>query len=172
MKRLAITSALMLCSLSLPAQNKLQPAAPIPPQIASAKKAFLSNFGDGDYATLARDYNAMYAALSNWGQYTLTDTPADADLILELRHTDALGSCTTSQDKHSCAITLHILDRATHTTLWSISEPEASGITEAAREKNAQETAKAIVADLAVLAQPNATAGPSKPAAKSSKEKH
>ena len=72
-------------------------AAPIPPQIANAKKVFISNAGTESNYTDVRDnyfqggpnrtYNQFYAAMKSWGRYELVPAPTDADLVLEIQFT-------------------------------------------------------------------------------------
>jgi hypothetical protein len=69
------------------------PVAPVPTQIASAKKVFISNMGTDTISAgvwrqlqLAENkpYNEFYAAVKAWGRYQLVDSPADADLVYEI----------------------------------------------------------------------------------------
>jgi hypothetical protein len=74
--------------------------APLPAQIISAKKVFIANAGQesnpnagifGKYSGgINRAYNQFYSALKNWGRYELVSNPADCDLVLEIRFTDAI----------------------------------------------------------------------------------
>ena len=138
-------------AMPLLAQDKVQPAAPIPTQIATAKTAFLSFAAEGTYIDDARDYNALYAALATWGHYQLTTRPADAELIFKVQRTAAVSPLSLS---------VQIIDRATGVILWTISEPFTNEpiITEANKEKSVAATVGAVIGDLKVLAQPNATA--------------
>lgn len=69
-------------------------------QIASGKKVFVSNAGlDVVSLTLFRKagdpdqpYNDFYAAMKNGGHYELVTTPADADLVFEIRFTAPIAS--------------------------------------------------------------------------------
>ena len=141
----------LLIATPLLAQNKVFPAAPIPTQIATAKTAFISFAAEGTYIDDARDYNALYAALTTWGHYQLTTRPADAELILKVQRTAAVSPLSLS---------VQIIDRATGVILWTISEPFTNEpiITEANKEKSVAATVGAVIGDLKVLAQPNATA--------------
>jgi len=143
---LALSIAAPLC-----AQDKVFPAAPIPTQIATAKTAFISFAAEGTYIDDARDYNALYAALTTWGHYQLTARPADAELIFKVQRTAAVSPLSLS---------VQIIDRATGVILWTISEPFTNEpiITEANKEKSVAATVGAVIGDLKVLAQPNATA--------------
>jgi len=150
-----IALATMALSIAAPlcAQDKVFPAAPIPTQIATAKTAFISFAAEGTYIDDARDYNALYAALTTWGHYQLTARPADAELIFKVQRTAAVSPLSLS---------VQIIDRATGVVLWTISEPyilEPVAITtEASKEKAVADTVGAFIGDLKVLAQPNATA--------------
>ena len=143
---MALSIAAPLC-----AQDKVFPAAPIPTQIATAKTAFISFAAEGTYIDDARDYNALYAALTTWGHYQLTARPADAELIFKVQRTAAVSPLSLS---------VQIIDRATGVILWTISEPFTNEpiITEANKEKSVAATVGAVIGDLKVLAQPNATA--------------
>jgi hypothetical protein len=163
----AILTAILLSAAPLAAQSKIQPAAPIPTQIATAHSIFLSNAIDWDYAYSARDYNALYAALKSWGKYDLAATPADADLIFEMLYVTNPGGCVVTNGNGGSStwttLTLHILDRATRTVLWSVNEyPGGAGYKEATRERSSAAAATAIVNDLKVLSEPDATAGEAK----------
>src|SRR5260370_29492331 len=74
---------------NLRAQNKKEfLPAPLPSQIYTAKKVFVSNGGDetlGDYSGGPdRAYNQLYAALKGWGRYELETAPADAEVVFEI----------------------------------------------------------------------------------------
>jgi len=148
---LIVLTLAFFIAMPLLAQDKVQPAAPIPTQIATAKTAFLSFAAEGTYIDDARDYNALYAALTTWGHYQLTARPADAELIFKVQRTAAVSPLSLS---------VQIIDRATGVILWTISEPFTNEpiITEANKEKSVAATVGAVIGDLKVLAQPNATA--------------
>jgi hypothetical protein len=123
------TLAIMLTSSALYGQQagKASPPAPIPAQILTAKSVFVSNAGgeepdpqqffpavDGNEA-----YNSFYAAIANSGRYTLAPTPADADLILEIRFSDVFVG---GRPNGSPTLFLRILDPKTHTLLWALTK--------------------------------------------------
>ncbi|NYF90286.1 hypothetical protein RBB79_11900 [Tunturiibacter empetritectus] len=150
---LAIVTAAGSASASA---NKNPPAAsyaPIPPQIAAAKTIFLSNRCEEDYKTCAEVYNGLYTALSSFGKYQLVSSPATADLIFEIHMVARTGTMDVlNGEGHSNAysnLTLAILDTQTHIGLWTITEPFA---------KNT--AVKAVMFDLQIITQPNATAAP------------
>jgi hypothetical protein len=93
-------------------------AAPIPTQVLTARKVFISNAGVNGigFAILQRagdadqPYNQFYAAVKGWGRFEVVGAPSDADLVLELRFDSAL-------------LALTIVDSKTHFILWTITEP-------------------------------------------------
>src|SRR5437899_9447839 len=92
MKRVFVGIALTIAWVAVPnlrAQNtkELLPA-PLPRQIFTSRKVFVSNAGDetlGDFSGGPdRAYNQLYTALKSWGRYELVSTPADAELVFEI----------------------------------------------------------------------------------------
>lgn len=70
------------------------PPAPIPVQIGTGKKVFISNAQGLSAAVTAapnQTYNEFYAAMNDWGRYELLATPGDADLIFEIRFEVTVG---------------------------------------------------------------------------------
>src|SRR5207302_11068504 len=92
MKRRIVFVALAIAWVAVPnlrAQNKKELfPAPLPSQIYTSKKVFVSNGGDetlGDYSGGPdRAYNQLYAALKGWGPYEPVSAPADAELVFEI----------------------------------------------------------------------------------------
>ncbi len=120
--------AAMALSGSSPAQKAAE-RAPVPAQIFSAKKVFVSNApGDDSYGSgPARLYDPFYAALKSWGRYELVSDPRDADLVFELTYLEPIvdvtvtGTAATgaSGGSHSDPqVRLVILDPKTHVSLW------------------------------------------------------
>jgi hypothetical protein len=102
------------------------PVAPVPDQIVTAKKVFISNAGVDSASPVAfkrargpnEPYNQFYFAIKRGGRYELVGTAGDADLVLQLRFTAPLSSCETYQPE----LTLTILDTKTHFPLWTFTE--------------------------------------------------
>ena len=87
----SLTIALLTVpELKAQAPKELSPA-PLPKQIFSARKVFVSNAGAdtrGEYGGgPERAYNQLYAGLKGLGRYELVATPADAELIFEISFT-------------------------------------------------------------------------------------
>lgn len=125
--------ALLALPILASAQAKGAPvevvAAPMPPEIAAAKKAFIANApGFNQTASLGgpnRAYNEFYAAMKSWGHYELVSNPADADWIFEISYssnnpgTGARG-CSSSNQANLCLV---ILDARIPVPLWWLAEP-------------------------------------------------
>jgi len=145
-----------LASLPLLAADKVPPAAPapVPAQILTASKVFISNAGVTVAAldTLIKiswgvnePYNQFYAAMKSWGRFEIVSTPAEADLVLEIR-------CDTF------LFILTILDSKTHFILWTITQPVKVAALEKTWEKNFSQGIGNLVGDLKGLAaQPDAS---------------
>ena len=85
--------ALAIAIVSIPSRGATQPpdipAGPVPVQIFSAHKVFISN-GEGTGVIWPPNlvYDAFYAGMKSWGKFELTSTPTDADLVFEVRYFD------------------------------------------------------------------------------------
>jgi hypothetical protein len=103
------------------------PVAPLPSQIASAKKVFISN-ARGEWnpyywsGTPERTYNEFYAAIKTWGHYELVAAPGDADLVLQISFSDSLDVNATGGQVSKPVFRLVILDPKTHILLWTLDE--------------------------------------------------
>jgi hypothetical protein len=128
-----------LTTASIPAfagqQPNDPPSAPVPTPIFAAKKVFISNAtgeivlppGNPDLT-----YDEFYAAMKSWGRYQLVSSPADADLVLEVRFTFVVGPTDVNQGGGGSSqvfqFRLVILDPKSHVVLWAFSEilPESN----------------------------------------------
>src|SRR5919198_272797 len=101
--------------------------APTPSQILAAKKVFISNVGaDAEVITTFKrmgqsrmPYERFYSEMKNWGRYELVSSPADADLVFEIRFLAPISDCTGSFTTYTPQYTLSIVDVKTHFTLWT-----------------------------------------------------
>jgi hypothetical protein len=161
---LCVILAVALGSLPLSrAQQASDPApAPIPVQIMTAKKVFISNLGEeSEYSSQKngyvsggrnRFYNMFYASMKSWGRYELVATPADADLVFEL-----LFSIKESQPQFK----LTILDSKTHFALWAFTVYAEPANREATWRKNVDQALMELVDDVKRLAAQPVTAADS-----------
>src|SRR5215469_12600500 len=115
------------------------PPAPVPTQISSAKKVFVSNAGGDeldprrfDFATVDpnRIYNQLYASVKTAGKFQLVLAPADADVVLQARFSQSV----TALEFHiggggDPILKLAVLDPKSNVLLWAFSEtvPAATG---------------------------------------------
>ena len=140
------------------------PAAPVPAQIITGRKAFVSNLGADTSLILPdhysggpeRAYNEFYAALKSWGRYELVSVPGDADLILALSWVAPVGTTGVFQGSGGSQLDpqfrLTIVDPRTHTVLWAFTEHlEAYGGT---HDQGFDRAMARIVDDLKKLAGP------------------
>jgi hypothetical protein len=151
-------------------QQTKEPAggAPVPSQIGAAHKVFISNAGAdvNAQATFKRAgepeeaYNDFYGAMQSWGRYELVTSPADADLVCEIRFTSPMymnGNLATYQPQFG----LRVLDAKTHFLLWSLTEPVEGAFRKDTWLKNFAHGLDALMDDLNKLSAPPA-ADPSK----------
>jgi hypothetical protein len=141
----------MILSAALQAQTVEVPAAPLPSQISTAKKVFISNVeGVNKFKLwsggLARPYNEFYAAIRSWGRYELVAAPGDSDLVLQIS-----SKATGCGPLVALELNLVLLDPKTHIVLWTLSEPVSeSGFQESRDRKFSKSNAK-LVDDLKTL---------------------
>jgi hypothetical protein len=103
--------------------------APVPTQIAAAHTIFLVNNGADVNFPITADaaYNDVYAALQAWGHFQLVTSPAQADLVFQLRDiapvTGVTGDRAGVYAINSPAFQLAIKDPKSNVTLWTITSP-------------------------------------------------
>jgi len=168
MKSKSLFFSLILVLVAMPAlsaqQAKGSTSAPIPSQIASAQKVFVSNAGGESFETVInetvfnggpdRPYNQFYAAMKDWGRYELVSSPADADLVFEVSWalTDTgLRLPVLGQ------LRVVVIDPKTHITLWNLTQYVRGAVLLGNRDKNFDQTMTTVVNRLKILANsPNA----------------
>ncbi len=150
------------CSFAGAAWAQVQPPgspdAPIPAQILSARKVFISNAGAdidpdigllGDFLGLpVRPYNQFYASMKAWGRYELVTTPSDADLIFEIN----FGLSRFPGRDAVAKFRLRVLDPKTGVLLWPFTEYVQGAFLKGNREKNFAAGMASILADVKWLA--------------------
>jgi hypothetical protein len=130
MKTTCIAALVWLIAPLAYAEPSNEPPPPVPAQVLSAKTVFLSNrsLDAGSMIAFAGNpptvpFERFYAALHSWGHFTMVDTPAEADLVLEFRVDAALLSAGQGLATYSMFLTLTVLDPKTHFVLWTIEAP-------------------------------------------------
>ena len=146
------------------AQTKQIPPAPIPTQISTAKRVFIAN-GGGDEAGIDepifsggvdRSYNQFYAAMKSTGGYELVGSPAEADLLFEIRF--AVKTSTTKVFKGDTTgssldpqFRLEIRDPKTNALLWAFTEHVRWAILQGKLNRNFDQASARIVTDVLAL---------------------
>jgi hypothetical protein len=153
-----------LLSVFTAAQTKQLPPAPIPTQISTAKRVFIAN-GGGDEPGISEPffggdvdhaYNQFYAAMKSAGRYELVGSPAEADLLFEIRFLvqpsetkvfkgDTLGPTYDPQFR------LEIRDPKTYALLWAFTEHMEWAILQGNRNRNFDQASARIVTDVLAL---------------------
>jgi hypothetical protein len=150
-----------LVSLPLMAADKVSTPAPVPAQILTARKVFISNAGANGNAfgilqragDIDQPYNQFYAAMKSWGRFEIVGAPSDAELVFEIRFNIQFPIYATAQP---AVLGLTILDSRTHFILWTIAEPVESANLAKTWEKNINQGIANLVGGLKALAQPAA----------------
>ena len=143
--------------MPLCASKKNVPKAPLPVVVQNAKKAFLT---EGGGAPLA--FDDFYADMKKWGRFQLASSPADADIIIELKYLiedkgSHVGSSYNSYTKRTQVysvdvtdpqVVLSIFDPKSSQLLWSITDHTRLARLEKNREKEIIKSADRIVEEL------------------------
>ena len=150
----------MLPQIALVAQQTATPVAvaPVPALLLDAKRVFISNAradsglfphpftGDPD-----RAYNEFYAGVLSWGRYELVTSPAEADLVFEIRLMAPNGPANADKQKGASdplpMLRLVIYDRPTHYALWALTESIAPAALQKTHDHNLDEAVANLVLD-------------------------
>ena len=155
MKRVICSSAALVLGITFDAVLHAQHNAPVQPgpvpaQISSAKKVFISNaggqcnlFGNPTFSGRPdRTYDELYAEMKSWGRYELTSAPADADLVFEINLT-----CELLPDAKGLAaqFRLLVIDPKTHILLWGFTQQLPVALLLSNRDKNFDEAMASLM---------------------------
>ena len=137
--------------------------APLPAQIYTSKRAFISNAG-GDTNSLYsggpdRLYNQFYMALQSWGRYQLVANPAESDVVLAVSFNNPFTGDNSKSGNGSTQpvvgrsasdpqFRLTIIDPTTRVTLWTFTEHVQFALLQGNRDKNFDQALAALVNDL------------------------
>ena len=140
--------------------------APVPPQVAAAKRVFIANAGGANFETVFseiafsggpdRAYDQFYVAMKSWGRYEIVPSPADADLILKVRW---LVSDTGLKLPILGEVGVEIIDPKTTITLWNLGEYVRGALLLGNRDKNFDRALNAVVERMKKLVQAPASSG-------------
>lgn len=147
------------------AQGKQSAAAPIPNQITGAKKVFITNAGGDEPSPdepmfsggIDRSYNQFYAGIKSSGRFEIVDSPAEADLLLEIRFSVLPAPQTvfkgdTINKTYDPQFRLEIRDPKTNALLWGFTEHMEWAILQGNRNKNFDKASARTVTDVIGLA--------------------
>ena len=150
-----------IAAIATAQQPKAPPVAPIPAQIASAQRVFISNTGGASFETVIdqtvfdggpdRPYNEFYALMKDWGRFQIVSSPGDADLVF------AIGWVVTDTGLRLPVLgELHavVIDPRTHVTLWSLTQYVRGALLLGNRDKNFDQAMSMILNRLKTLASP------------------
>jgi hypothetical protein len=146
-------------------KSKESAPAPVPAQIADARKVFISNAGGESFESVIdqtvfnggpdRPYNQFYATLKEWGQREIVSSPAEADVVLEIS-----WALTDTELRLPVVgqLRLQVIDPKTHVTLWTVTEYVRGAILLGNRDKNFDHAMTTVVNRLKILMLPSAAA--------------
>jgi hypothetical protein len=163
-KTAILSISLALASLPGPAYaaDQVKPA-PIPAQILAAKRIFIANAGGDQMAPddpifsggPDRAYNQFYAAMKDWGRFEIVGSPAEADLLIEVRQ-EVLMIVLGGKAGSSATPTfgLKIRDAKTNALLWGFHVHGVFGLGQGNSDRNFDQAVDRLAMDLRMLVAP------------------
>jgi hypothetical protein len=133
------------------------PPAPMPSQLLTGKKVFVSNVPGALFSSPRtaeddpyRPYNQFYASIKNWGYYELVPAPAEADLIFEVSLVErpTMGNALAQSSFRLVYLDLTVRDPRTHVVLWWFAERLQGANRPATGEKNYNQAMTNLVNDV------------------------
>jgi len=160
---------LVSTTLFVAAQERKQPALmSASARLAAAKTAFLRKAGGSDIP-----FKVIESSVTAWGYFALVDTPAKADIIIDISapydddgvtlSSTAGTSPLTGRDEHSTTTTrqvsvprivLTISDARSNLRLWTAAERPKYAMKQKAREDNLVEAAQRLFSKLRDRVEP------------------
>ena len=166
MRRSASLLVVVLVSgMALAQEKPPTPAEPKNPtyvspsaRLAAAKTVFLKNISGSEIP-----FNVISGGLEGWGRFLPVDSPAQADIVIEITSPDddhttpnrtnarvgANGrmeeSSSTNRAIYEGPIKMVVSDARTHLTLWTASEQPKGGFRQRAREDHLVEAAQHLL---------------------------
>ena len=164
---LVLGFTLLICAfqIALAADKKRVDPGPVPTPIVMAKKVFIANAGGDDPGLIEpffnegadRSYSLFYSAMKGAGRYELVGSPAEADLLLEIRFTVHPGAPDhilqgTGGASYDPQFRLEIRDPKTNALMWAFTEHMEWAILQGNRNRNFDQAAGRIASDVLALA--------------------
>jgi hypothetical protein len=168
--RAAILSMAVATSIvAVPAATQKPFTPPVPAQVLSAKKVFISNGGSsvGSADTISPDlpYDEFYAAMQSWGRFELLSAPAEADLVFEIRFVTVTANSNNRSVYVRRQLELRVIDPKTGIRLWTIDEQFDEALMDSNKRKDLDTGIAALTSDLKRLAVPLEPVSQANPAA-------
>lgn len=152
-----ILAGLVTVAPALASKKKSVAPAPLPTAISQAKKVFVTNAGGSQLA-----FDEFYSQIKEWGRFQIVGSPADADVIIELRyfvedkgtHVGSVTNYYTGQTQvYSNAITdpqltMNVYSAGVRDLLWSVTDHRRLARLEKNREKETINSADRLVQGL------------------------
>lgn len=136
-------------------EKGVAPPAPVPAQIFTAKNVFISNGGVDGLALPAfrrlgdvdQPYDAFYAAMKEWGKYALVFSPAQADLVFEIRFIAQFNG-DERVVSYVPQFNLTIYDAKTRFALWTVLAPVEGALRKDTFIRNVNRGIASLIGDL------------------------
>jgi hypothetical protein len=149
-----VLAGILCLALPVEAQRPASlPSAPVPPQVAHAKKVFIINAEGTNDPRIAKFlggpngvYDQFYADVKRTGHFEIVSGPAEADVALQV--TLSVYEVVSGYSRFK----LSILDPKTNILLWTISEPVEGAILTKTAQRNIAQSLARLTQDLAVVA--------------------
>lgn len=169
-----LLSCLLVLTPALAAQQTNSNAGPIPPQLLNAHTVFVSNGGGSNYfedfgGGANRAYSTFYKQLKHTKHYVLVSSPAQADVIFEIRAIAPAESGPHSIESYNPQVILRILDPKTNAVLWTESANVRATGTKNRRDRQFDQSVAILVDKLAVVTGQPLTEAQTKAIANNSK---
>lgn len=159
-----VAAILVFAPVMMVGSSKEPAPAPLPGQIAVARKAFISNGGESPLFKqfgLHRSYDQFYSSMKDWGRLEIVTSPSEADIVFEIRLVSQLERYGDTL-QNVPFLRLGILDPKTGITLWEFSEElETGGMVGIHQDAKFDKAMERILADVKEMFLPP----PSPPAA-------
>lgn len=151
-----VMSGFLVLTPMLPAQQTSSTTAPVPPQVLHAHNVFVSNGGGSNYFELFsggpnRAYNTFYQDMKQMPQYALVSSPAQADLVFEIRAIAPEVTGERDSVSYNPQVILSIRDPKTNAVLWTESANVEAAGTKSRRDREFDQSVAVLVDKLALV---------------------
>jgi hypothetical protein len=148
---LAITASCVHAQVAVPTH-------PLPTQLATASKIFISNVSEQPNADSVRVYDNIFQGVQSNARFHIVLNPDDADVILEIRYYGRMGP-----DRYYESLVISLVQPQKHVTLWSMSEDIPFASTRGGHEKNLDKATASLLTDLSSVTTTASGPPPTKP---------